>query len=307
LMREQTRGNPFTYGAYLLSQLDGSTPITYSHDTTPNRRYSSAPRIDISGNPIGSALKKLFRDKSEAYLAAIADPPPAHPLNSLTFPQPGLVHDGLLAVSRGEYALQLFGDRFIRNGTRIAELVNPTLTPGEIPGAGGYTIRCSAPLSPGRYPAAWSVAPPSDIIEASPSALLFCASAECRGRDITLYDLPYVLPKPENKISFTLYHATRLPQTDTLTFIWCIRYTDRSSERASHSYSVGTTGTVGMLREFAGPVFAAPYAVINSAGERCLILPIRVQGDKDIFRVDAFVHSLVKNEIVGWGSASCRG
>jgi hypothetical protein len=136
---------------------------------------------------------------------------------------------------------------------------------------------------------------------------LLCAAAKCDGPRVTLYDIPYVLQKPDNNASFTLYHATTDPGIDTLTFTWCVRYADRTSEMICRRFSTGPAATIEAL-PFEGSILETnPYALINTAGERCCILPVRMRGDKAIFRVDAFVHSLSRNEVVAWGSASCRG
>ena len=308
LTREQARGNPLRYGAYLLSRMSGD-PTILSSDKPPvgSTAAMNSPSVGFSCNPVGSLLKKLLRNKAETYLAAIVDPKPAKPLDALSFPRTGMVYNGLFVNTAGAYTTSLLSDNVVVNGTRIAAISNPTLRR-----AGGSGDKCTfsfhAPFISGRYPLSWSI----DTTGAAPyvtaaSTLLLCAKAECRGPQITLYDIPYVLPKPDNNLSFTLYHATTIPGADTLTFTWCIRYADRTFEIAYRRFSTGPAAGITALSSDAIPVETAPYALVNTAGERCYILPVRVQGAKSIFRVDAFVHSLSRNEIVGWGSASCRG
>ncbi|MBN1576828.1 MAG: hypothetical protein JW913_09765 [Chitinispirillaceae bacterium] len=280
LTKELATGSPVAAAAYLISR--------------------------FTGNPLSWLAREVLTRQAKEVITATTDFYQDRPSTVLTFPLAGAIHDGLFTHASGTYRTRFFADRVSLNGTQIAALGNPTLR--RIDGVQeccGFNL--TAPLFAGKYPASWSIDTSDAVRPADGSSVLLCTSARCRGEDVTLYDLPCMLPRPAQHARFVLYHSTANRMPDTLTVTWCVRYVDRTSELFHQQFDVGPRRVVAIPAADMTVVHAVPRAFVNRAGERCLIVEVQVEGSREIFRVDAFVHSLVKNQVVGWGAASCPG
>jgi hypothetical protein len=279
--RERSINNPITAAAYGISR--------------------------FTGNPISWLAREVLTRQAEDQLAATADFNAPRPSNIITFPFGGTIHNGLFDRAVGAYTTRFFAEAISFNGTRITALANPTLRR-----VNGRQDCCAfnlkAPLFSGKYPSTWSVDTSGTLTHAvDGSSVLLCAAARCRERDVTLYDIPCRLPEPKRNAGFVLYHSTIEATADTLTVTWCIRYLDRTSEMIHRQFNVGSRGVNALPGDDKAVIHASPRAFVNRAGERCLIVEVRVEGSREIFRIDAFVHSLAKHQVVGWGAASCPG
>jgi hypothetical protein len=281
LTRERASGNPVATAAYLIG--------------------------GFTGNPISWIAREALRLDARKHLAATSDFYADRPSNEIDFPFTGTIHARLFDRASANYHTRFFADKITRDGTRIVMLENPALHQG-----GGQREGCilnlKAPLLEGKYPASWSIDTAVGVTSAfEESSVLLCAAARRGGGDVTLYDLPCLLPGPSLRAELVLYHSTTSAAADTLTVIWCVRYVDRTSELFHQQFGTGLRGAVSAPAAAAAVVTAAPSIFVNHAGERCLLVEVRVEGSKQIFRVDAFVHSQARNQVVGWGAASCPG
>ncbi len=282
LTKERAIGNPVAAAAYLISR--------------------------FTGNPVSWLAREVLTRDAKSVLAATSDFYPERPPNEITFPFSGTIHNNLFNRASASYATRLFADEITLNGTQIAVLSNPTLRRTNRQ-QDCCSFNLKAPLIAGKYPSSWAVdTSGNNMPSGDGSSLLLCTAASgSRSGIVTLYDIPCILSRPEKQTDFTLYHSTADTAADTLTFTYCIRYADRTSEFVYQQFGIGPGGVFSAPGTGTTIVRTTPQLFINRAGEQCFLLNVSVQGEKKIFRVDAFVHSFIRNQVVGWGVASCPG
>ncbi len=302
LSRERAKQNPVTYAAYMLSKFSEEPKF----DLKRGSGGEFIPSVKI--NPVSTILKTIFRKNSERYLAAIGDTTFPNPSQaSVAFPLQGTVSNNLFLQGTGSYKPAFYTDKCIFNGTSASVLTNPTLT--KTKAAQTFCkFNLSAPLHTGRYPATWSIDTTPSKIPIFKSMALVCTRAEVSNGTITLHDLPCILKQPSQSAEFSLLHTTReTTGSDTLTVTYRICYTDRTTDLIWHRFGISALNVTTVPSPENGTIIARPHCVATTAGEECFILDVRVSGSKPIFRVDTFVHSQRKNEVVGWGVASLPG
>jgi hypothetical protein len=303
LSQERAKQNPVTYAAYMLSKFSEEPKF----DLKRGSGGEFIPSVKI--NPVSTILKTIFRINSERYLAAIGDTTLPDPSDApVTFPLQGTVSNNLFQQGTGSYQPAFYADRCIFNGTRASLLTNPTLT-RTTAGQTFCRFNQSAPLHAGRYPSKWSIdTAPSILLPVSESMALVCTRTEISNGTIILHDLPCILKRPSQSAEFSLLHTTReTTGSDTLTVTYRICYTDRTTDLIWNRFGISALNVTTVPSPENGTITARPHCAATSAGEECFILDVRVSGSKPIFRVDTFVHSQRKNQVVGWGVASLPG
>ncbi|MBN1758938.1 MAG: hypothetical protein JW863_11500 [Chitinispirillaceae bacterium] len=306
LSRERAAQNPITYAAYVLSKFSGDPSIGASQ----LRDGRLLPGLKV--NPVSTLFKTIFKRKSERYLAGIGDTTPAgQPVTFITFPLQGTVSNQLFAAGTGMYSPEFYTEKCTFNGTRAAILVNPTLRQRS-PEQQHYHGTVIAPLYEGRFPQVWSLDTVVSPDSPAPRELVLVASsADISSNGIALHDLPCLFRRPSSSAEFSVLHVSEKECTrDTLTVTYRVCYTDRTSDLIWHRFGISSagvkvSGTNG--KNMKNIVSTLPRFSINSSGEKYVLLDVQVNGEKMIFRVDTFVHSMRKNQVVGWGVASLPG
>lgn len=280
--REIARNNPLLYGSWLLAH--------------------------FSGNPISYIAKKALDYHADRKHSAMGDFTLTLPSDTLTFPLQGNVHTSRMERSFGRCTIPLYADSISFNGTQIARLVNPH--PFSSSKKGRFVaITLQAPFSEGRHPLQWEIdsLTPIAISDTSATSLLLCSSVACKQKNLTLLNIPHILDRLSNTATFTLCHLPYPHQADTLTITYRIRYTDCSTILLYEQYRVREPDICISLGHQPSELHTIPSVHSGQSGQTEVLLKVTVYGAKDIFRIDAFVHSQRRNCITGWGVASLPG
>jgi hypothetical protein len=280
--REIARNNPLLYGTWLLGQFSGN-PVSY-----------------LAGKALDHHAKRRYSTMGNYTL-----PPPS---DTITFPLAGNVHSSFLESSLGQISTPLSADAVTFNGTQISMLVNPRPF-SKATGDRFVNITLQAPFTKGKHPIRWKIDSIAQDIhpDTDASSLLLCTSAEQKGEKTTLHNIPHILDHSSNQTVFTLCHFSPQQQADTITITYRIRYTDCSTVLLYEQYCIQNPGIVNSTIPQPAELHTIPSIHVSRTGQSEVLLHVTVVGKKDIFRIDAFVHSRRQNRITGWGAASLPG
>ena len=270
-------------------------------------RYGTWLLGRFSGNPISYFAKKALNNAAEKRIAATRDFATPPPSDTLVFPVIGSFHTSRFKSTAGNYSIPLFADTICYNGTQISRIVNPSRrqTPFNRP---FVNVSLQAPFTPGKHPLSWKI---DSLItsyhEKQSPVMLLCASVSTQKHTITLHNIPHLLDNISRKAEFTLCHLTDSLQEDTLTITYRIRYTDNTSAVLYQQYRIDSPGTITPTMRQPYEITTVPSIHLGMSGEADIILHVTLRGEKGIFRIDAFMHSLRENRITGWGATSLPG
>jgi len=288
--------------AYVLSKFSSEPYIGPTRDS-----ITREIRFDIKINPISGIFRRIFQKKSEKYLASISDTGYSTKAEELVVPFDGIVKNDLFEHTTGSFTTRFYSEKCRFRGTQVAVLVNPTLSKNSTSHqVCDFTVR--APLYRGKYPSLWMF----DTTSANDSlvqqtTLLLCSEISIISDNVLLKNIPPIIKRPAKRCRFSVYHATHTETGDTLTFTYCIRFTDRTSSLVHCQINFGRVDSTPALGKDTKFFNTIPRFHVNAAGERCCIIDVNIKAEKDIFRVDAFVHSKRQNQVVGWGVTSSPG
>jgi len=277
MMKEKARENPLSFGMYCLSR--------------------------FSGNPVSYISGKVLKYQAEEKMTATRDFTDEKPA-ALSFPCEGTIYPDRLSHAQGEYRTTFFADAVAMNDARIESLCNPVLHAGT---GTPCDFSLTAPLMDGKYPVSWKI----DTMLTGPvgtqPALLVCSDARYSASRVHLQNLPCILPGPSQQVRFALCYMVPDTSKDTLTCTCCVRYTDRSSDLLHYQLMFPCDGTLPDVSPVPTMLTIDDLFMDRKDGETCFIVPMKISGDKKIFRVDTFMHSLRENRTTGWGVVSCPG